>query len=115
MEQENSLPDGRVVDQYAAFFECPQDWAEVQAFTEKKLRPLGFRIVELPPEATPIGAGPASKRAVYASSDGLYLVSLMYELLPQSSEQSGLPQSFYTLMLEKRHEPLVPSEDWPEL
>ncbi len=110
-----SAPDGRTVDQYAAFFECEDDWAGVQSFVEKRLAPLGYRVVDLPPEATPLGGGPLALKAVYASNDGFYLVTLMYELLPQSAEQSGLPQSFFTLMIEQRSEALPPSADWPEL
>lgn len=113
---DHELEDGRVVDQYAAFFTSGLSWEDMQAQVEDELAPLAYRVVELPPDAVPAtGGAQLSFKSVYASEDGFMLVTLTYEVSPMDPADTGLPKSYFSIQLERRHEALPPSDDWPQL
>jgi hypothetical protein len=114
VEHDRELSDGRRVDQYAAFFTSSKDFDAVRSSLERRLRKLGFALVEEPPEAVPIGSAGLSLHTVYASNDGFFLVTLLYDRLAQAPAEN-MPQEFYTLMVEQRREPLPPDPQWPSL
>jgi hypothetical protein len=70
--------------------------------------------VEEAPEAVPLSTGAISLRSVYASEDGMYLITLLYDKAHKPPD-GDLPQAFFTLMLEQRTVPLPPSKQWPRL